>query len=156
MDFRSDCVNKSDFYFVDPSGRIVKVQSAFEDFGRAIERYYRIGSQYFESYDQLKNVNSVIVSLGTDFISDSTLTYYTDYATWNDPTNLQVVTDGEYTANKEPGTRPQNDKRPAVFRRRPMCRRVLHFSMQLTNANMDEDLALVSAEILFQKMGRLR
>ena len=108
------------------------------------------------SYDQLKNINSVIVSLGADYESDTKLTYITDYTTYDDPTNLQVVPAADYEGDKEPGTRPQNDKRPAVFRRRPMCRRVLHFSMQLANSNMDEDLALVSAEILFNRQGRLR
>ena len=89
-------------------------------------------------------------------MSDTKLTYLTDYATYDAPTNLQVVPAADYEEDKEPGTRPQNDKRPAVFRRRPMCRRVLHFSMQLRNANIDEDLALVSAEIFFNKQGRLR
>ena len=98
----------------------------------------------------------MIVSLGADYESDTKLTYITDYTTYDDPTNLQVVPAADYEEDKEPGTRPQNDKRPAVFRRRPMCRRVLHFSMQLTNANIDEDLALVSAEILFNRQGRLR
>ncbi|MDO5445817.1 MAG: hypothetical protein Q4F31_09395 [Eubacteriales bacterium] len=146
----------NELYFLDSSGRVIRLQQAFEDFGRAIERYYRIGSQYFESYDQLKNINYVNISLGADYESNTTLTYYTDYGSGDDPTNLQVLTAADYEADKEPGTRPMSDKRPAVFRRRPMCRRVLHFSMQLRNANMDEDLALVSAEILFNRQGRLR
>jgi hypothetical protein len=54
------------------------------------------------------------------------------------------------------GTRPQRRRVPAVFRRRPMCRRVLHFTMKLVNANLNEDFELVGAQVFYNLQGRLR
>ena len=41
-----------------------------------------------------------------------------------------------------------------VFRRRPMCRHVRHFSMRLTNNEAGHDLSIVSAEIYYNFQGR--
>ena len=54
------------------------------------------------------------------------------------------------------GTREQSTRVPAVFRRRPMCRRVLHFTMKLMNANLNEDFELVGAQVFYNVQGRLR
>ena len=53
-------------------------------------------------------------------------------------------------------TRPQSTRVPAVFRRRPMCRRVLHFTIKLVNANLNEDFELVGAQVFYNLQGRLR
>ena len=55
-----------------------------------------------------------------------------------------------------PGTRPDSTRVPSVFRRRPMCRRVLHFTMKLINSNLNEDFELVGAQVFFNVQGRLR
>ena len=54
------------------------------------------------------------------------------------------------------GTRPDSTRVPAVFRRRPMCRRVLHFTVKLINSNLNEDFELIGAQIFFNIQGRLR
>ena len=54
------------------------------------------------------------------------------------------------------GTRPQSTRVPAVFRRRPMCRRVLHFTMRLVNAKLNEDFELVGAQVFYNLQGKLR
>ena len=53
-------------------------------------------------------------------------------------------------------SRAQSARVLAVFRRRPMCRRVLHFTMQLINGNLNEDFELVGAQIFYNNQGRLR
>ena len=69
----------------------------------------------------------------------------------------RVATVGEVeTANSPVGTRPSSSRIPAVFRRRPMCRRVLHFTMKLINNNLNEDFELVGAQIFYNLQGRLR
>ena len=56
----------------------------------------------------------------------------------------------------EVGSRPQSTRIPAVFRRRPMCRRVLHFTMKLFNSNLNEDFELVGAQVFYNLQGRMR
>ena len=110
----------------------------------------------FGSYDCRKNVNSVIVTLGAYELENTELWYLTDYETRKDLTNLQVVDSTEYDDERVVGTRPDSTRVPAVFRRRPMCRRVLHFTMKLVNANLNEDFELVGAQVFYNLQGRLR
>jgi hypothetical protein len=101
-------------------------------------------------------VNSVIVTLGAYALEDTELWYLTDYETRKDLTNLQVVAAAEYDDERVVGTRPDSTRVPAVFRRRPMCRRVLHFTMKLKNENLNEDFELVGAQVYYNIQGRLR
>ncbi|MBQ2048510.1 MAG: hypothetical protein II487_05970, partial [Schwartzia sp.] len=101
-----------------------------------------------------KNINSVILTLGAFERENTELTYITDYEERADLTNLEVVPD--YEASRAVGTRPLSDKVPAIFRRRPMCRRVLHFTMRLKNNNVNEDLELIGAQVFWNQQGRLR
>ena len=71
-------------------------------------------------------------------------------------TNLQVVDSTEYDDERVEGTRPQSRRVPAVFRRRPMCRRVLHFTMRLVNAKLNEDFELVVAQVFYNLQGKMR
>ena len=139
---------------LDASGRLTILQESFNDYGLAIERVYRFPMSNFGSYDRRKNVNSVIVTLGAFWSENTELVYITDYEERADLTNLEVVPD--YEASRVVGTRPLSDKVPAVFRRRPMCRRVLHFTMRLRNNNINEDLELIGAQVFYNQQGRLR
>jgi hypothetical protein len=64
--------------------------------------------------------------------------------------------DGESGSTPPVGTRPDSTRVPSVFRRRPMCRRVLHFTMKLINSNLNEDFELVGAQVFYNVQGRLR
>ena len=72
----------------------------------------------------------------------------------DDPSSERVG--GESDSTPPVGTRLQNTRVPAVFRRRPMCRRVLHFSMKLMNENKNEDFELIGAQVFYNQQGRLR
>ena len=139
---------------LDQTGRITELQEAFNDYGEAIEKIYRFPMMNFSGYDTRKNVNSVLLTLGAYERESTELVYITDYEERADLTNLEVVPD--YEASRIVGTRPQNAIVPAVFRRRPMCRRILHFTMRLTNNNVNEDLELIGARVFFVTQGRLR
>ena len=136
----------------DSSGRLVELQDSYNDHGSAIERVYRFPTCNFGGYDRRKNINSVLVTLGALKPQNTTLTYQSDYETRADLTNLQVQNAPPYP----PGVLPVSPFAPAAFRRRPMCRRVLHFTMTLSNSNLNEDLELISAQILYVLEGRLR
>ena len=132
------------------------MQEEFNDYGSPIERIYRFPMSSFGGYDRRKNINSVIVTLGAYERENTELIYITDYETRADLTNPEVVPDIDYEASRVVGTRPQSGMVPAVFRRRPMCRRVLHFTMKLRNNNINEDLELVGAQVFWNMQGRLR
>lgn len=149
-------VHGTELYHMDAAGRLTHFCEAFNDYGAALQRKYRFPMMNFNSYDCLKNVNSVLITLGAFQAEDTGLTYITDYEQRQDLTNLQVVSAADYEEHKVPGTRPVSDSIPAVFRRRPMCRRVLHFSMELENENLNEDMELISAQVIWNEQGRLR
>ena len=67
-----------------------------------------------------------------------------------------VGASGESGSTPPVGTRPESTRVPAVFRRRPMCRRVLHFTMKLKNENVNEGFALIGAQVFYNEQGRLR
>ena len=142
----------NEIYHLNGVGSVSGLQDQFNDYGEPIERLFRFPTMNFGSYDCRKNVNSVIVTLGAYEPEDTELWYLTDYEERQDLTNLMVVENVEGSV----GTRPQSTRVPAVFRRRPMCRRVLHFTMKLVNENLDEDFELVGAQVFYNVQGRLR
>lgn len=152
---RAFCRDYEDIWHLDGSGRLTRFVRSYSDYGEAIDKSYRFATQYFGGYDRLKNVNSVIISVRPDTNSETTVTYLTDYETRRDLTNLQnfvwalVPWDLEHWSLAGVGF-------GVAFRRRPMCRRVKHFTMQLDNATPFEDLSIVSAQIFYNFQGRLR
>ena len=162
-----------EIFHISQQGRLSGLQYQYNDYGYSYERLFRFPTMNFGSYDKRKNVNSVIVTLGACEPENSELWYLTDYETRQDLTNLQVVNEqdrGRVTVSPArdrrsvpclagaaiPGTRPESSRVPAVFRRRPMCRRVLHFTMKLVNNNLNEDFELIGAQIFYNNQGRLR
>ena len=146
----------NEIYHVDGDGRVAGLHNSFNDYGEAMERVFRFPTMNFGSYDCRKNVNSVLVTLGAYEPEDTELWYLTDYEERKNLTNLQVVDSTEYDDERVVGTRPQSRRVPAVFRRRPMCRRVLHFTMRLVNAKLNEDFELVVAQVFYNLQGKLR
>ena len=143
-------------FHINGQGQVTELLSFYNDYGEPIERLFRFPTMNFGSYDNRKNVNSVIVTLGAYELENTELWYLTDYETRKDLTNLQVIQDILYEVSRFVGTRPKSSRVPAVFRRRPMCRRVLHFTMKLVNNNLNEDFELVGAQVFYNLQGRLR
>lgn len=142
----------------------------FTDYGEMIEKSYRFATQAFGGYDRLKNVNSIIVTVRHDTNNHTRVTYITDYEVRVDRTDLmcfrpwRLVPRNLAYRNLNPTTIGTN-----VFRRRPMCRRVKHFSVQLDSITpssdpldptygmtVNQDLSIVSMQIFFNYQGRLR
>lgn len=142
-------------WHLNAEGMLTAFKRTFRDYGEAIEKSYRFATQFFGGYDRLKNVNSVLIAMRPDTNSTAQLTYITDYETRRDLTPLShlswhlVPRDLSFRSLAGIGF-------GAVFRRRPMCRRVRHFSMQLDNNVPGEDLNVVSAQVLYNYQGRLR
>ena len=150
-----------DVYHVDTQGRITVFERVFADYGGVanggwpIRKVYQFATQMFGSYDALKNVNSVIIATRSDTNGTTTVTYVTDYERRKDLTDLKV---------RHYRLIPRNLAYRSllgrgfaeVFRRRPMCRRVRHFTMRLENWAEGEDLSVVSAQIFYNFQGRER
>ena len=152
VDFASEL---DDIWHLDAVGRLTKFERFYQDYGESIPKSFRFAVQFFGGYDRLKNVNSVILSLRSDTDTEVELTYLTDYENRKDLTNLVhsswhlVPRDLSYRDLRGTGF-------GVVFRRRPMCRRVKHFTMQLDNDTAGQDMSIVSAQIFYNYQGRLR
>jgi hypothetical protein len=160
---RAFATELDDMWHLDQYGRLTHFVRRFNDYGEPIEKVYRFASQYFGGYDRLKNVNSVIIVTRPDTNSEAVLTYITDYETRRDLTNLVHL--AWHLAPRNLSYRSlAGIGFGAVFRRRPMCRRVKHFTMKLEGRMynddgekiIDEDLSIVSAQIFYNYQGRLR
>ena len=145
-----------DLWHIDAGGRVTHFErTAFADYGEGIHKRYRFATQFFGGYDRLKNVNSVIITLRSDTNSETELMYITDYEKRKDLTNLSTR-----VWRLVPRNLAQRSLSAigfgAAFRRRPLCRRVRHFTMRLDNNGVGEDLAIVSAQVFYNYQGRLR
>lgn len=145
-----------DLWHIDAGGRVTHFErTAFADYGEGIHKRYRFATQFFGGYDRLKNVNSVIITLRSDTNSETELMYITDYEKRKDLTNLSTR-----VWRLVPRNLAQRSLAAigfgAAFRRRPLCRRVRHFTMRLDNNGVGEDLAIVSAQVFYNYQGRLR
>lgn len=144
-----------DMYHIDSRGRLTRFERVYADYSQPIRKVYRFATQFFGTYDVLKNVNSVIIVSRSDTNSETVLTYITDYETREDPSKLRSLL---WTLS------PRNLSFRSLrglgfaesFRRRPMCRRIRHFTMKLENNVLGEDLSIVSAQIFYTFQGRQR
>ena len=83
------------------------------------------------------------------------LTYMSDYETREDLTDITA-----YTNNLLPRNLTFRDlsgnRFSFVFRRRPKCLHVRHFTLVLENNETGHDMSIVSAQIFFNYQGRQR
>ena len=144
-----------ELWHLDAKGRLTTFRRSFSDYGGPIDKSFRFTVQYFGGYDRLKNVNSVILVLRPDTDSTVSVKYLTDYETREDMTELKHLS--WRLAPRNLSFRSLAGAGfGAVFRRKPMCRRVRHFTMQLDNNIAGQDLGIVSAQIFYNYQGRFR
>ena len=142
-------------YHLDGAGRLSHFEQVYADYDGPIEKVYRFATQHFGGYDRLKNVNSVLLVMRSDTNARVTVRYITDYGT---------RTDGTVMGGNNWLLHPRNLAFRSLkgrgfaetFRRRPMCRRVRHFTMRLENNLVGQDLSIVSAQIFYTYMGKVR
>ena len=145
----------ANIWHIDTESRLTKFVDVFTDYGSAIDKVYRFATQYFGTYDNKKNVNSVIINMRPTTNSVVDITYLTDYESRHDLTPLAAVSwslvprDLSYRNLAGSGF-------AKVFRRKPHCRRVQYFTMRLENNEANMDMAVVSAQIYYTYQGRQR
>ena len=150
-----------DVWHFDSKSRLTHFERVYYDYdpsenGKgAIDKVFRFAVQYFGTYDNLKNVNSVIINTRSDTNSIIDLRYMTDYEDRLDLTPLRslawllVPRNLDYRMLKGSGF-------AHVFRRKPHCRRVQYFTMRLENNMPSMDMSIVSAQIYYTYQGRQR
>lgn len=142
-------------YQVDTKGRLIRFDRVFMDFGGPIEKVYTFPTQYFGSYDRLKDISYILLSVRSDTDTDLTVTYDTDYERRNDLTNIRTLA---YRLS------PRNlayrslaaPRFASVAKRKPGCRHIRHFAMTLSNNIAGQDLAVASAQIFYTLQGKER
>ena len=132
------------------SGRLFKfTRGGYSDsVGGAIDKVFRFPAQYFGTYDVKKNVESVMITMGSDTDLNVKLTYLTDLETRDDLTNLT------YTTTWVDPHKIHNSF-GAVFRRKPRCIRVGYFTMKMEDTGA-RDMCIVSAQIYYTYQGKTR
>lgn len=147
--------NEHKLYHLDAQGRVTRFTRYFTDYGEAIEKMYRFPTQYFGSYDRLKDVVSILVAVRSDTDTDVTLRYDTDYETRYDLTPVRA-----YSWHLSPRNLSRRCLSVARYaytvRRKPGCRHIRHFSMTFSNNEVGCDLSIVSAQIFYKFQGKER
>lgn len=142
-------------YHMDAKGRVSVFRRVFHDYGKPIRKVYQFATQTMGSYDQKKDILSVLFTVRSDTDTRMDVTYTTDYETRTDPT--PIVSFSWNLAPRNLAYRFLGIRRYAtVARRRPGCRNVRHFSMRLESAELSMDMSVVSAQIFYNYQGRER
>jgi hypothetical protein len=156
-------------YHLDASGRVTKFERSFADYPHDVEvspgKYNRVGdpidkiytfpTQYFGSYDRLKDVLYLLVTVRSDTDTEVKLRYDTDYERRVDLT--PILSYAWRIAPRNLAHRSLVTARYGhVAKRAPKCRHIRHFSLTLGNKVSFEDLAIVSAQIYYRYQGKER
>lgn len=155
IDSRGYVFDHDKHWHIDEEGRLTKFSNIYSDYDGPIDKIYRFAVQNFGTYQVLKNVNKVRIQTRGDTDEDATLEYITDYEQRFDLTNLQ-----SFSWHLLPRNLTYRDLSGTGFAynftRKPMCRRVRHFTMRLRNNNAGQDLAIVSAQMHYNYQGEER
>jgi len=144
-------------FHLDRKGRVTRFERTFCDYGGPIEKLYQFPAQYFGSYERLKDVTDIIITVRSDTDTDVTIRYDTDYGTRYDLTPIRTAPYYWRLAPRDLTKRCLSVARYAyVARRRPGCRHIRHFSMTFSNDVAGCDLAVVSARINYKFQGKER
>lgn len=142
-------------YHLGTDGSLTVFQRNWMDYNGPIHKVYRFATQQMGSYDRLKDILHVLFSLRGDTDTDITVTYITDYEERQDMTPVRV-----YSWRLSPRNLVYRNlavrRFAAVARRRPGCRHVRHFAVELENNTPGADMSVVSAQIIYRFQGRDR
>ena len=148
------------YYYMTANGSLSKFVKGYHDYSYIdpedgqkkngpIQRRYVFATQFFGTYEVLKDVLKVIFAVRSDTRTYMTITYMTDWEQRQDLTDIDVMAwmlvprDLRYRC-----LRPLPYAFTAV--RIPRCFHIRHFQMKLENNTADQDMSLVSAQIIYR------
>lgn len=138
---------------LDGKGRLSAMWRHFEDYGAAIEKKYRFAAQHFGGYDRLKDITSVIFAVRGDTNTSLEVAYLTDYENRKDLTPVRA-TSWRLCPRDLTFRDLSISEFTTVARRKPGCRHVRHFAMELSNNEIGMDMAVISAQVFYRYQGR--
>ena len=151
--FRDEAHDK---FHMDGKGRITQFKRTFADYGDlGINKVYTFPTQFFGSYDRLKDVVSIMVAVRSDTNTSIKIRYDSDYETRMDRTPIRA-----FSWRLVPRDLLERylgvDRYAFTVRRKPGCRHVQHFSMTFSDDTRGCDMAVVSAQIFYNYQGKER
>jgi len=142
-------------YHINQKGQLTEFQDSYCDYDQPIYKKYVFPTQFFQTYDRLKDVTRVILSVKTTKVDDTILTYMNDWENRDDLTPVQA-----YSFSLSPRNLSERDltvtRYGTVVIRRPGCRHVRHFAMMLENNTIYSDMNVIFAQIFYKFQGRDR
>lgn len=143
-------------FHIDHKGRITElVTDLCDDYGQGIQKRYTFPTQFFGTYDRLKDVTRVIFSVRPTTSSRIAVTYVTDWEERRDLTDVDTTAWRLFPRQLE-----RRDLRSTKFAsvaiRRPGCRHIRHFQMRLENDEPQCDIGVTFAQIFYKYQGRDR
>ena len=121
----------------------------------AIRKYYQFPVMFYDTYDRLKNVTSVVFSIRGDTNTAARVTYNCDYMDREDPTDL-LSYGWQLVPRDLSAWSLAMFKYARTFRRKPCLKHIRHFSMRIEDNTLGNDLSLVSAQVFYNYQGRQR
>lgn len=138
---------------MDGAGRITEMRRNFRDYDAPICKKYRFAVQNMGGYDRMKDITGVALTVRGDTDTLIRTFYETDHERREDLTPVRAASWRLFPRNlsyRELGVQ----RFAAVARRRPGCRHVRHFTMELSNNEPGMDMAVISAQVLYRYIGR--
>jgi len=140
-------------YHLDGLGRVSILRRNFQDYGEGIPKRYRFAAQHFGNYDRLKDVLRCVFVVRGDTDTVIHIEYDSDYGRREDLTPIRA-----YSWRLSPRNlayRFLGVTRFAVTAvRKPRCRHVRHFAMELFNDAAGMDMSVISAAVYYRFQGR--
>ena len=127
----------------------------FADYDKGIEKRYRFATQNMGSYDRLKNITGVLLTVRGDTDTEIEIEYTTDHEVRRDLTPVRSMSWRLSPRNLMYRILSIN-RFATTAGRRPGCRHVRHFAMTLSNDVAGMDMSVVSAQIFYNFQGRER
>ena len=142
-------------YHIDRNGRFTVFERTYKDYDGSIDKVYQFPAQNFGTYDRLKDIWYIILSVRSDTSSDIKLTYQCDYGDWHELMNIRTM--NWKLVPRDLSFRSLQVKRyDAPAKRKPGLKHVHHFGLRLENNDPGKDLTVVSAQIYWRFSGKMR
>ena len=137
-----------EYYFLS-NGALSQFTQVFSDYGEPIPRRYVFATQFFGTYEVLKDVLKVIFAVRSDNDPAMTITYRTDYEERQDRTKIYA-----YSWHLVPRNLAHRSLKPIPYAytavRIPRCFHIRHFTLVLTNNTVNTGMSIVSAQIIYR------
>lgn len=136
-------------YHLNDAGQVTVMEGCRSDYGGPIAKVFRFPKRNFGTYLRRKRVLWAFFTLGTTVESEVQVRYSSDWESREEPVPIRVK--GGSLVPRDLTERDLGvDQGTVVACRRPDCRNLRHFAMEVRNETAGEDLAIFSAQILWR------